>query len=67
MYVIGYRGNIPTKFCYLGGIEINEQQSVRNPLNALCYQSNCMNWVFSPELTSVCLGTGHKMANNSRC
>ena len=51
----------------LEGIEINEQLSLRNSLNALCYQLNCMNWVFSPELASVCLGTGHKMAINNRC
>ena len=54
--------------CYQGSVDIiNEQLSVRNSLDALCYQSNCMNWVFSPELASVCLGTGHKMAIISRC
>ena len=26
--------------------EINEQLSVSNSLNILCYQSNCMNWFF---------------------
>ncbi len=28
---------------FLEVIEINEQHSVRNSLNVLCYQSNCMN------------------------
>ena len=46
---------------------MNEQLSLRNSLNALCYQVNCMNWVFSPELAFVCLGTGYKMAINNRC
>ena len=68
MSAIGCRGNIPTTFFFiLAGIEINEQLSLRNSLNALCYQLNCMNWVFSPELASVFLGTGHKMAINNRC
>ena len=42
MYVIGYRGNIPG-FFILKVIEMNEELSVSNSLNALCYQSNCMN------------------------
>ena len=44
---IGYRGNIPTTFFILAGIEINEQLSRRNSLNAFCYRLNCVNWVFS--------------------
>ena len=100
MSVIGYRRNIPTKFIILEGVEINEQLSPRNSLNALCYQTNYANFVFptmfmsevlkvtsschefvecfllsvelselgfSPELASVCLGTGHKIAINNRC
>ena len=66
MSVIVYRGNIPAKFFIMEVVEIIDQLSVRNSLNALCYQSNCMN-CFSPELASVCLGTGHKMAINNRC
>ena len=46
-------------FFILEGIEINKQLLVRNSLNALCYQSNCMNWVFSTELAYICLETGH--------
>ena len=49
-------------FFILEEIEINEQLSVRNSLNALCCQSNCMNCFLSSELASVCLGTEHKMA-----
>ena len=46
---IGYRGTIPTKFLSWRGIEINEQLSLRNSLNApllsdeldeLCFSHN---------------------------
>ena len=43
--VIGYRRNIPTKFLSWRGVEINEQLSLGNSLNALCYQTNYANFV----------------------
>ena len=48
-------------------IEINEQLSQRNSLNAFCYRLNGVNCFSPPELASVCLGTGHNMSINICC
>ena len=67
MYGIVYRGDIPPKL-YQGSVDIiNGQLSRRNSLNALCYQSSCMNCFSPPELASVYLRTGHKIDKNIRC
>ena len=59
--VIGYRGIIPTTLLSWRELEINEQLSLRNSLNALCYQTNYANFVFPTmfmnevlKLTSSC-------------
>ena len=45
--LIGYRGNCASYISdYQQCVDINEQLSLKNALNALCYQSNCMNCFF---------------------
>ena len=59
--VIGYRWYHSYNVVILDGIEINEQLSLRNSSNALCYQTNYANFVFPTmfmnevlKLTSSC-------------
>ncbi len=54
-------GTFLLSFYLGGGVEINEQLSLRNSLNALCYQTNYVNFVFPTmfmnevlKLTSSC-------------
>ena len=53
---------------YHTSVDINEQLSRRNYLNAtMRYQLNYVSATHLPRVGAVCLGRGHKMDINRRC
>ena len=65
MSVIGYRRNIPTKLLSWRGVEIKEQLSLMNSLNALCYQTNYANFVFSHNVYERSVEINEQLSRNN--
>ena len=58
MFVIGYRGNIPTKFLSWRGLKLSALSLPLSLLSVELCELRCF-----PELASVCLGSEHTIDN----